>query len=92
MVGGIELLGYVFLLSFGLCSLAIGGVTAKFGSGVSRKIGAITAVVGLIFVVIFFAAASDAVEILKFTIVTGFGAVIGGIIGLGIFLLAIMKS
>jgi len=92
MVGGIELLGYVFLLSFGLSSLGIGAVTAKFGSGVSRKIGAITAVVGLIFLAIFFALTCEPVEILKFTIVTGFGAAIGGIIGLGIFLLAIMKS
>ncbi len=92
LVGGTELFEYVFLLSFGLCSLGIGVVTAKFGSGVSRKIGVITAIIGIIFIGIFYAVADGPVEVLQFTIVSGLGAMLGGILGLGIFLVAIMKS
>jgi len=89
---GIEFLGYVFLFAFGLCSLGMGVVTAKYGSGVSRTIGLITAGVGIVFLVIFAVVADGAGEILKFSIVTGLGAGIGAILGLGLFLLSIMKS
>jgi len=92
MVEGLELLGYVFLLSFGLCSLGIGAVTANFGSGVSRKIGIITAIVGVVFLAVFGIVACEPVEIIKFSIMTGLGAAIGAILGLAIFLVAIMKS
>ena len=92
MVGGVELMGYVFLLSFGLASLGIGAVTAMYGSGVSRTIGIITACVGLVFIGIFAAVTCEPAEVLKFTIVAGFGAMIGSVLGMGIFLVSIMKS
>ncbi len=92
MIGGVELMGAVFLLSFGLSSLGIGLVTAKYGSGVSRTIGLITAFVGLVFIGIFAAVTCDPVDVLKFTIVTGLGAFIGSVLGMGIFLISIMKS
>lgn len=92
MVGGVELMGYVFLLSLGLCSLGIGVVTAKYGTGVSRTIGMITAGVGVVFILIFAAVTSDPMDVLKFTIVSGAGAAIGSVLGLGLFLGSIMKS
>ena len=92
LAGGAELMGYVFLLTFGLCSLGIGAITAKYGTGVSRNIGIITAVIGLVFLLIFSLVASGPGEVFAFTIVSGLGTIIGVLIGLGIFLFAIMKS
>ncbi len=89
---GGELFVYVFLLSFGVFALLIGAATAKFGSGTSRKIGAITAVIGLIALGIYGVIVEDAVDTLIFSIVTGVAAAIGVVAGLGIFLLSIMKS
>jgi hypothetical protein len=92
MVGGVELMGYVFLLSFGLFSLGIGAVTAKYGSGVSRTIGIITACVGLVFLGIFGMVTCEPAEVFTFTVVAGLGAFIGSAAGMGIFLVSIMKS
>lgn len=92
LVGGTELMGYVFLLSFGLCSLGIGAITAKYGTGVSRNIGVITAAIGIVFLLIFSFVATRPGEVFTFTIVSGLGTIIGALLGLGIFLVAIMKS
>jgi hypothetical protein len=59
---------------------------------VSRTIGIITAVVGIVFLGIYYAVACDPVEILTFSVIIGAGAMIGGILGMGIFLVSIMKS
>ncbi|MCK4613402.1 MAG: hypothetical protein KAU14_01255 [Thermoplasmata archaeon] len=92
MIGGAELLGYVFLLSFGIFALVIGAITAKFGSGVSRTIGIVTALIGLIALGGYVAIQEEALEVFYFSIVAGIGALIGVLLGLGIFLISIMKS
>ena len=92
MIGGTELLGYVFLLSFGIFSLGMGVVTAKFGSGDSRNIGIISAVIGVVALGIFFYLQEEAVDIVVFFLSSGFGAFLGACAGLGIFLASIMKS
>ena len=92
MIGGAELLGYVFLLSFGIFALVIGAITAKFGSGVSRTIGIVTALIGLIALGGYVAIQEEALEVFYFSIVAGIGALIGVLLGLGIFLMSIMKS
>ena len=92
----------MLLLVFAVASVIAGFFTAYFGSGKSRAIGAILILIGLI-VGIFFL---WCVYLLPFlgtppmqlagSTLPGISAVIGAIIGaliaLGIFLLAIMKS
>jgi uncharacterized membrane protein len=90
-------------LVFAIASIIAGIFTAYFGSGKSRAVGAILIIIGLIVGVIFLWGTGtlplgSIPEILDFKayvingIVAVVGAVIGALIALGIFLLAIMKA
>ena len=92
------------MLVFAVASIIAGIFTAYFGSGKSRAVGAIVIVIGLIVGVIFlwgaglltFIGTPPAIMNFRGVIVNGIiavvGAVIGALIALGIFLLAIMKA
>jgi hypothetical protein len=92
-------------LVFAIASVIAGIFTAYFGSGKSRAVGAILIIIGLLVGVIFiwgtnqFSFMGTPISTyLNFegTIVNGIiaviGAVVGALIALGIFLLAIMKA
>ena len=91
-------------LVFAIASIIAGIFTAYFGSGKSRAVGAILIIIGLIVFVLFlwgagiltFMGAPPARLNFAGYIVNGIvaviGAVIGALIALGIFLLAIMKA
>jgi hypothetical protein len=91
-------------LVFAVASIIAGIFTAYFGSGKSRAVGAILIVIGLIVFVLFLWGAGlvtflgTAPSIMSFegvivnSILAVIGAVIGALIALGIFLLAIMKA
>jgi hypothetical protein len=93
-------------LVFAVASIIAGIFTAYFGSGKSRAVGAILIVIGLIVFVLFLWGAglvtflgtppsSIGMNFEGFvvnSIVAVLGAVIGALIALGIFLLAIMKA
>ena len=95
----------MLMLVFAVASIIAGIFTAYFGSGKSRAVGAILIIIGLIVGVIFlwgaglfgsFMSAPPALISFQGVVLNGFVAVIGAIIGaliaLGIFLLAIMKA
>jgi len=89
----------VLLLTFGLFMILAGAFTAYFGSGKSRMIGVVLLVVGLVVAVlwIYLSGFSDMVGVnLSVVIWDAFlniiAAVIGALIAIGVFLLAIMKS
>lgn len=94
----------MFMLVFAIASIIAGIFTAYFGSGKSRAVGAILIIIGLIVFVLFlwgagvltFMGAPPAimnfVGVITKGIVAVVGAVIGALIALGIFLLAIMKA
>jgi len=101
-----QFLGMMTLV-FAIASIIAGIFTAYFGSGRSRAIGGILVVIGLLVFVIFMWGAgwlngflgmpnADSVFYFKNTILQGIiaiiGAVIGALIALGIFLMAIMKA
>jgi len=92
-------------LVFAVASIVAGIFTAYFGSGKSRAVGAILIIIGLIVFVLFLWGAGLLAsfmgappEIMNFVgvitngIVAVIGAIIGALIALGIFLLAIMKT
>jgi hypothetical protein len=91
-------------LVFAIASIIAGFFTAYFGSGKSRAVGAILIIIGLLVGVIFLWGANllgfmgQPMDLLNFTgtivngIVAVIGAVVGALIALGIFLLAIMKA
>ncbi len=91
-------------LVFAIASIIAGIFTAYFGSGKSRAVGAILIVIGLIVFVLFLWGAGLVTflgtppQIMSFkgvivnSIVAVIGAVLGALIALGIFLLAIMKA
>ena len=97
----------VLLLTFGLFMVLAGAFTAYFGSGKSRIIGVVLLVVGLVVGIFWIYAtmnggpllfkndAGNAIQISQ-VIWTAFvniiAAVIGALISVGVFLLAIMKS
>jgi hypothetical protein len=94
----------MLMLVFAIASVIAGIFTAYFGSGKSRAVGAILIIIGLIVFVLFLWGA----DVLTFmgmppdfmyfsgvvinSVVAVVGAVIGALIALGIFLLAIMKA
>jgi len=92
----------MLMLVFGVASIIAGIFTAYFGSGKSRVVGTVLMVIGLIVGIMFLWFA----EVLGFIgtapysfeyivlegIVAVIGAIIGALIALGIFLLAIMKA
>ena len=104
MEGLVQYFLSMMTLVFAIASIIAGIFTAYFGSGKSRAVGAILIVIGLFVGVIFLWGANllgfmgAPVELLNFsgTIVNGIiaviGAVVGALIALGIFLLAIMKA
>jgi hypothetical protein len=95
----------MLMLVFALASIIAGIFTAYFGSGKSRAVGAILIIIGLIVFVIFlygagilssFMGEPTGLLNLKGSIVNGVvavvGAIVGALIALGIFLMAIMKA
>ena len=91
-------------LVFAIASIIAGIFTAYFGSGKSRAVGAVLIIIGLLVGVIFLWGAGylsfmgSPPGILNFAgvilngVVAVIGAIIGALIALGIFLLAIMKA
>jgi hypothetical protein len=104
MEGLVQYFLSMMTLVFAIASIIAGIFTAYFGSGKSRAVGAILIIIGLIVGVIFLWGANllgfmgTPIELLDFsgTILNGIiaviGAVVGALIALGIFLLAIMKA
>ena len=91
----------VFLLTFGLFLFLAGAFTAYFGSGKSRAIGVGLLVFGLIMgllVIIMYQynigvpKGLEFWEVLKEALVYIGAAVIGALVAIGVFLVAIMKS
>ncbi|MCU0860833.1 MAG: hypothetical protein MUE65_00755 [Methanomassiliicoccales archaeon] len=89
----------VLLLTFALFMLLAGAFTAYFGSGKSRTIGIVLLVVGLVVGVlwVYLAGFTDIVDVELGDVVWNaflyiISAVIGALIAIGVFLLAIMKS
>jgi hypothetical protein len=92
----------MIMLTFFVGSIIAGFFTAYFGSGKSRVVGAILIIIGLVVGVVFLwfagilsffgeAPYSFGYIVLE-SIVAVIGAIIGALIALGIFLLAIMKA
>jgi len=94
-------------LVFAIASIIAGIFTAYFGSGKSRAVGGILIIIGLVVFVLFMwgatwlegmmgAPAAGSIFYFKDLILQGVvaivGALIGALIALGIFLLAIMKA
>ena len=94
-------------LVFAIASIIAGIFTAYFGSGKSRAVGGILIIIGLVVFVLFMWGATwlndyigmpDASSIFYFKdlilqgVVAIVGALIGALVALGIFLLAIMKA
>lgn len=92
----------MLMLVFAVASIIAGVFTAYFGSGKSRAVGAILIVIGLVVGVLFlwFAGILAFMGVAPFSfegyvvngVVAVIGAIIGALIALGIFLLAIMKA
>ena len=95
----------MLMLVFAIASIVAGIFTAYFGSGKSRAVGFGLSIIGVLVFVIFLYGASilenfmgTPTGLLDFshTIVSGIvailGALVGAVIALGIFLLAIMKA
>ena len=104
MEGLVQYFLSMMTLVFAIASVIAGIFTAYFGSGKSRAVGANLIIIGLIVGVIFLWGANllgfmgTPMDLLNFsgTVVNGIiaviGAVVGALIALGIFLLAIMKA
>ncbi|MFP4169530.1 MAG: hypothetical protein ACLFPN_04290 [Methanomassiliicoccales archaeon] len=89
----------ILLLVFGLFMLLAGAFTAYFGSGRSRAIGVALLVIGLVVGIawIYLAGFTDIVDVQLADVIWDafiniLAAVIGALIAVGFFLLAIMKS
>lgn len=93
----------MLMLVFAIASIIAGIFTAYFGSGKSRGVGAILIILGLIVGFIFLWGAGvfhfgTLPSFLQFVgtvtngVVAVVGAIVGALIALGIFLLAIMKT
>ena len=89
----------VLLLTFGLFMVLAGAFTAYFGSGKSRTIGVVLLVIGFVVGIlwVYLAGFTDSIVVdISDVIWTAFinilAAVIGALIAVGAFLLAIMKS
>jgi hypothetical protein len=94
----IEFLGFVtiLLLIFGLFLLLAGVFTAYFGSGKSRTIGVLLLVAGIVVGVLaayyYHSTAHNLGGLLWGSFEVLVAAVIGGLVAVAIFLVAIMKS
>ncbi|MCX6651725.1 MAG: hypothetical protein NT131_08760 [Methanomassiliicoccales archaeon] len=90
----------VLLLTFSLFMLLAGVFTAYFGSGKSRMIGVVLLVVGLLVGLVWAylgymdtaGVEVDISEVIWVAFVNILAALIGALIAVGVFLLAIMKS
>ncbi len=89
----------MLMLVFSIASILAGVFTAYFGSGRSRAVGAILIVLGLIvgylfvdFTWIGLLGRYFLPDVIYEGIVAVVGAIVGGLIALGIFLAAIMKA
>jgi hypothetical protein len=89
----------VLLLTFGLFMVLAGAFTAYFGSGKSRTIGVVLLVIGLVVGIlwVYLAGFTDSIVVdISDVVWTAFinilAAIIGALIAVGAFLLAIMKS
>ncbi len=93
----------MLMLVFSIASIIAGIFTAYFGSGKSRAVGGILIILGLIVFVLFlgFAGVLPLASLGINTMFSGYiingivaviGALVGALIALGIFLLAIMKA
>ena len=95
----------MLMLVFAVASIIAGIFTAYFGSGKSRAVGAILIIIGLIVFVLFLWGARlefltsfmgpppmDFYGVITKGVVAVIGAVVGALIALGIFLMAIMKA
>jgi hypothetical protein len=96
----LAILGSVFFLALGVCAIIAGAFATYFGSGKSRGIGAGLIALGIVFLLLlwyfmcFFSATQATWELylLLDAIVAIVGALIGGAVAVGVFLLAIMKA
>ena len=90
----------VLMLVFALFMLLAGIFTAYFGSGKSRMIGVALLVIGLVVGMLWVVMGMDSVDMINVDLssviwnafVYIIAAVIGALIAIGVFLLAIMKS
>lgn len=104
MIGYAQYFLGMLTLVFAIASIIAGIFTAYFGSGKSRGVGVVLIIIGLLVGVLFLWGANVLpistipVDVLNFTgtvingVVAVVGAVVGALIALGIFLLAIMKA
>ncbi|MDI6855833.1 MAG: hypothetical protein QMD21_03490 [Candidatus Thermoplasmatota archaeon] len=96
----LAILGSVFFLALGICAIVAGCFATYFGSGKSRGIGAGLIVLGVVFLLllwyfmVYFGPTKDSwnLFILYDAIIAIVGALIGGAVAVGVFLLAIMKA
>ncbi|MDH7516798.1 MAG: hypothetical protein QHH19_00365 [Candidatus Thermoplasmatota archaeon] len=103
MEGLVQYFLSMLTLVFAIASIIAGIFTAYFGSGKSRAVGAILIIIGIIVFILFLWGAGvlkmgnvpDTMDFVG-TVINGIvavvGAVVGALIALGIFLLAIMKA
>ncbi len=89
----------VLLLTFGLFMVLAGAFTAYFGSGKSRMIGVVLLVIGLVVGIlwVYLAGFTDTIvvdvsDVVWTAFINILAAIIGALIAVGAFLLAIMKS
>jgi hypothetical protein len=89
----------VLMLTFALFMVLAGAFTAYFGSGKSRTIGIVLLLIGLIvgIVWVYLGGFTDIIDVWLGDVVWAaflniIAAVIGALIAIGVFLLAIMKS
>jgi len=104
MAGLLQFFLSMLLLVFAVASVIAGIFTAYFGSGKSRIVGVVLILIGLIVGVLFlwgagllgFMGSPPALMNFYGTVQAGvvsvIGAIVGALIALGIFLLAIMKA
>jgi hypothetical protein len=89
----------VLLLTFGLFMVLAGAFTAYFGSGKSRTIGVVLLIIGLVVGILWVYLAGftgtinvEVADVVWTAFINILAAVIGALIAVGAFLLAIMKS
>ena len=102
MPGLLQFFLSMLMLVFAVASVIAGIFTAYFGSGKSRAVGGILIIIGLIVGILFLwgagviSTAPTGIMNLEDTVTKGvvsvIGAIVGALIALGIFLLAIMKA